>query len=343
MISRSTSTKTCDRVGNEVTGISGEAIFITGGRGFIGSHLLRRFLQRGNRVTVFDNGHRNALGYTNLEQPPGLTMIEGDIRDRHALTAVMERQRYVLHLAAIAGVSSYFKAPLRTMEVNYGGTENVLSCARAMAGLRLLLGFSSSEIYGPDARDVREDGLTSQGDITDRRWVYSISKLAAEKLAYAYFWEFNVPVCFVRPFNIYGPGQIGEGAVSAFVYRAVRGMPLKVTGDGGQVRAFCHVEDFCDAIESCLVQADAVRGNSFNIGDPCEPITMLELAERIVKLTGGRSRIELVPHQGQDVRYRCPSIEKASRLLGYKPRRTLEEGLRETIEWFRAVNPSEPI
>lgn len=343
MVSCSTNTKACGPAGNEVPGISDETIFITGGRGFIGSHLLRRFLKRSNRVTAFDNGHRNALGYTNLEQHPGLTMIQGDICDRNALAAAMGQQRYVLHLAAIAGVSSYFKAPLRTMEVNYGGTENVLSCVRDMAGLRLFLGFSSSEIYGPDARDVREDGLTSQGDIADRRWVYSISKLAAEKLAYAYFWEFNVPVCYVRPFNIYGPGQIGEGAVSAFVYRAVRGMPLKVTGDGGQVRAFCYVEDFCDAVESCLVRADAVRGHSFNIGDPCEPVTMLELAERIVKLTGGKSKIELVPHQGQDVRYRCPSIEKTSRLLGYKPRRTLDDGLQETIDWFRAVNPPEPI
>lgn len=330
-------------IANEEAPISGQTVFITGGRGFIGTYLVGRLLRRGNHVTIFDNGHRDAFRYTDLAGSPNLQIITGDVRDRAALTRAIGSPSYILHLAAIAGVTSYFKTPLRTMEVNYSGTENVLACARELKSLRLFLGFSSSEIYGMEAREVREDGVTAQGNIADRRWVYSISKLAAEKLGYAYFWEYGLPTCYVRPFNIYGPGQVGEGAVSMLIYRALRGLPLQITGDGSQMRAFCYVDDFCDAVEACLFRADRVRGESFNIGNPGQPVTMLELAERILKLTGDKSKIELVPHQGQDVSYRSPCIEKASRLLGYKPQRSFDDGLRETIDWFRAMNPAEPL
>lgn len=322
--------------------ISGETIFMTGGRGFIGTHLVRRFLSRGNRVTIFDNGHRDSLRYSGLDGTPGLTVVSGDVLDRAALERAIESPTYVLHLAAIAGVSSYFKRPLKTMEVNFVGTQNVLSCLKDKPGLRLFVGFSTSEIYGPEARSVREEDPTSQGNMADRRWVYAISKLAAEKLGYAYFWEHGLPICYVRPFNVYGPGQVGEGAASLFIYRALRGLPLQITGDGSQVRAFCYVEDFCDAVETCLVRADEVVGTSFNIGNPSEPVTMRELAEKIIKLTGSASTIEFVPHEGEDVRYRSPSIEKAARALGYKPHWSLEDSLCSTIEWFRKANPLEP-
>lgn len=323
--------------------IRGESVFLTGGRGFIGTHLTRRFLSRGNQVTIYDNGHRDSLRYSGLEGAKGLTMVSGDILDRSALERALGSPSYVLHLAAIAGVSSYFKKPLRTMEVNFGGTQNMLSCLKDKPGLRLFVGFSTSEIYGPEAHGVREEDPTSQGNIADRRWVYAISKLASEKLGYAYFWEYGLPTCYVRPFNVYGPGQVGEGAVSLFIYRALRGLPLRVTGDGSQIRAFCYIEDFCDAVETCLVRAESVKGASFNLGNPVEPVTMLELADRILKLTGSQSGIEFVPHAGEDVRYRSPSIDKAIRDLGYAPRCTLDDGLRETIEWFRKTNLSEPV
>lgn len=322
--------------------INGQSIFLTGGKGFIGTHLVKRFLERRSRVTVFDNGHRDSLQYAGLNGASGLQIIEGDVRDRSALARAVGKPSYVLHLAAIAGVSSYFRTPLRTMEVNYGGTESILSHLKDRPDLRLFVGFSTSEIFGPEAREVREDSPTCQGNMSDRRWVYAISKLAAEKLGYAYFWEYGVPICYLRPFNIYGPGQVGEGAISLFIYRALRGLPLRVTGDGSQVRAFCYIDDFCDVVEACLSHADRVRGQSFNIGNPGEPVTMLELTTRILKVTGSISKIEFVPHAGEDVRYRSPSIEKASRVLGYTPRRSLDDGLRETVEWFRKVNPSEP-
>lgn len=325
-----------------IGGIRGQSIFLTGGRGFIGTHLVRRFLTRGNHVTVFDNGHRDSLRYAGLEGAAGLRLIAGDVLDRSAIERSIGTPSYVLHLAAIAGVSSYFKRPLRTMEVNIWGTQNLLSCVKGMPGLRLFVGFSTSEIYGPEAQSVTEDDKTSQGSMTDRRWVYAISKLAAEKLGYAYFWEHDVPTCYFRPFNVYGPGQVGEGAVSLFIYRALHGLPLRVTGDGMQVRAFCYIEDFCDAIDACLARADAVRGTSFNIGNPSEPVTMRDLAERIIDLTGSSSRIEYVPHLGEDVRYRSPSTEKASRELDYHPRWSLEEGLRATIDWYRKADPREP-
>lgn len=319
-----------------------QSIFLTGGRGFIGANLVRRFLACGHRVTVFDNGHRDSLRYAGLEGARGLNIMTGDVLDRAALAWALGTPTYVLHLAAIAGVSSYFKIPLRTMEVNYGGTQNVLSCLTGLPGLRLFVGFSTSEIYGPEARAVCEDGRTAQGNIADRRWVYAISKLAAEKLAYAYFWEHGLPICYLRPFNVYGPGQVGEGAISLFVYRALRGLPLRVTGDGLQVRTFCYIDDFCDAVEACLQRAESVRGMSFNIGNPAEPVTMCDLAERIIKLAGSSSRIEFVPHAGEEVWYRSPSIEKASMELGYRPRWSLDDGLRATIDWFVKTNPAEP-
>jgi len=322
--------------------ISGQSIFLTGGKGFIGTHLVKRFLEHRNRVTIFDNGHRDSLRYAGINGAQGLRVIEGDVRDRSALARAIEKPAYVLHLAAIAGVSSYFRTPLRTMEVNYGGTENILSYLKDLSDLRLFVGFSTSEIFGPEAHEVREDSMTCQGNIADRRWVYAISKLAAEKLGYAYFWEHNVPICYLRPFNVYGPGQVGEGAISLFIYRALHGLPLRVTGDGTQVRAFCYIEDFCDAVDACLTRVDLVRGTSFNIGNPAEPITMRDLAEKIIKLTGSASTIEFVPHSGEDVRYRRPSIEKAARELGYQPKWSLEDGLCATIEWFRSASLLEP-
>jgi nucleoside-diphosphate-sugar epimerase len=273
---------------------------------------------------------------------PGLTVVDGDVTDRDALHAALGDASYVLHLAAIAGVSSYFDAPLRTMQVNYGGTQNLLSTLVGLDRLRLVVGFSTSEVYGPDARDASEEGRTAQGSIKDPRWVYAISKLAAEKLAYAYSWAHGVPICWVRPFNIYGPGQVGEGAVSVLIYRALRDLPLQITGDGRQVRAFCYIDDCCEAIDRCLTQPDVVQGETFNIGDPREPISMLDLARRIVALTGSASRIEFVPHRGEDVFYRSPSIAKAARLLDYRPVHALEEGLAKTIAWFRTTRAGEP-
>lgn len=321
---------------------TGASVFVTGGRGFLGSHLVARLVRRQNAITIFDNGRRDALQYAGLDGQAGLRVIEGDVTDRAALASAVGDATYVLHLAAIAGVSSYYDAPLRTMEVNYGGTQNLLSCLTGRRDLRLVVGFSTSEIYGPEARDASEDGRTSQGHIADRRWVYAISKLAGEKLAYAYSWVHGMPICWIRPFNVYGPRQVGEGAISAFIYRAIHGLPLRVTGDGSQVRAFCYVDDFCDAIEACLRQPDVARGQSFNIGDSREPITMLELAQRIVKLTGSRSTIEMVSHQGEDVRYRSPTTAKAAMLLGYAPKHSLDEGLEKTIAWFREASPQEP-
>lgn len=322
--------------------LSESRVFLTGGRGFIGSHLVARLLGRRNAVTVFDNGRRDALAYSGLDGNAGLQSVKGDVTDRVALAAAIGDASHILHLAAIAGVSSYYRSPLRTLEVNYGGTENLLSCLKDRPGVQLIVGLSTSEIYGPDARDVREDDKTAQGSIVDRRWVYAISKLAAEKLAYAYLWEHRLPICWIRPFNVFGPGQVGEGAISKFVSRALHGLPLQVTGDGQNVRAFCYIDDFCEAIEVCLAKPDAARGQSFNIGDPREPVTMLDLARRIVALTRSRSEIVFVPHAGEDVIHRSPSIERAAERLGYEPRYSLDEGLQRTIDWFRETDPAEP-
>lgn len=323
--------------------IAGQKIFVTGGRGFIGSHLIKRFLDRDNTVTIFDNGRRNALGYTDLEGHRGLTSIKGDVTDKSALAEAMGDADYVLHLAAIAGVSSYFKTPLRTLEVNIGGTQNLLSAILERQKMpKLIVGFSTSEIYGPHAEDVSEIDMTAQGRMDDRRWVYAISKLASEKFGYAYHWEHGLPTCWIRPFNVYGPGQVGEGAISAFAFRALRNETIRVTGDGEQTRAFCYIDDFCDAIDRCLAAPDKASGTSFNIGDPRKAISMSDLARKVIEISGSESNIEYVPHAGEDVQRRSPTIERAREVLGYSPSTDLEQGLRETIDWFKWADPPEP-
>lgn len=315
--------------------LRGKRIFITGGGGFLGSHLCERLLPD-NEVVVYDNGARDALRFTDLARHPRLRVVRGDVLDTEQLRESARGAQIVLHLAAIAGVSNYYERPVETLQTNVLGTNNLLEAARELKP-QLFVHFSSSEVYGPSTSGALESDETRQGEVKVSRWTYAVSKLAGEHLCFAFHREHGLPVISVRPFNVYGPRQVGEGAVQIFAPLALRDEPITVHNDGSQLRAWCYVDDFVDGLMRCLERPEAV-GHVFNLGNPFATVSVRELAQRVVRAAGSRSEIRLAPYQPDgEVRVRVPSIEKAERLLDFQPRVGLEEGLARTVAWYRDV------
>jgi len=313
--------------------ISGRRILMTGGAGFIGSHLAERLLPH-NEVVVFDTLRRNALATGGLDKHPNLTLIKGDVTNAPALTKAMEGCDAVIHLASIAGVDTVLKNPVLTMRVSLVGTMNALEAAQAAGSVKRFIDFSTSEVFGRYAFNVTEWDATTLGAVGEARWTYAVAKLATEHLAMNYWKQHGLPTCSIRPFNIYGPRQVGEGAVHHFIVRALRGESLQIHNDGSQIRAWCYVDDIVDGIELCLSKDEAV-GHAFNIGNPRSTLTIHSLAKEILRLSSSSARLEFVSREQADVELRIPNIEKARDLLGYRPRVDLEEGLLRTVYWYR--------
>ena len=313
----------------------GKRILITGGGGFIGTTLCER-LVADNEIVIFDNGYRDALRYTNLTSHPNVTFVRGDVLNYDSVLNAMAGCQVVVHLAAIAGVPDVFRHPVMTMKVPLLGTYHVLEAALHHGGIERLVDFSTSEVFGTYAYRVHEADVTSLGAVGEARWTYAVSKLATEHLAHNYCKEFGLPTVSVRPFNIYGPRQVGAGAVHEFVVRALRGEDLVVHNDGSQIRAWCYVDDIIDGVMLALVRDEAV-GQAFNIGNPRCVVTVHSLAREIIRLTQSKSKIKEEPMNRADVEIRVPSISKARELLGYEPRVDLEEGLLRTIDWYRSL------
>jgi nucleoside-diphosphate-sugar epimerase len=211
---------------------------------------------------------------------------------------------------------------------------NVLRAANDCIGIKRVIDFSTSEVFGSYAFRVREADVTSLGAVGEARWTYAVSKLATEHLAHNYWKQFNLPTCSIRPFNIYGPGQVGEGAVHAFVVRALQGDKILIHNEGDQIRSWCFIDDIVDAILLAMERKEAI-GESFNIGNPRSTITIYQLAQLVVRLTESKSPIEFVPWDFPDVELRIPDVRKAEELLGFRARVELEQGLVQTIEWYR--------
>lgn len=310
-------------------------VLITGGAGFIGTRLAGRLMD-GNRVVVLDTLHRDALSGTALARHPGLELIEGDVRDPVVVAAAMRGATHVVHLASIAGVDTVLNNPLLTMDVCIKGTFNVLERAVEHGRLRRLVDFSTSEVFGSFAWRVGEGDVTALGAVGEARWTYAVSKLATEHLCHVMHRQHDLPAVTIRPFNIFGPGQVGEGAIHRFIVRALRGEPLEVHNEGDQIRAWCYIDDMIDGLLLTLEHPAAV-GRTYNVGNPRTALTVRNLARVIVRLCGSASEVAHVPWPHADVELRIPDISRAREELGFMPRVDLEEGLLGTIDWYRAA------
>jgi UDP-glucose 4-epimerase len=319
--------------------LQGKRIFVTGGAGFIATTLARRLVEE-NEIVALDNLHRDALSGTDLADHPNLTFVQGDVLDAALVRDLARGATHVVHAAAIAGVDTVLESPVRTMRVNLIGTYNVLEAAQATSdSLERLVDFSTSEVFGTQAYNVREGHVTTTGSVGEARWTYAVSKLAGEHMARAYHDEFRLPTVTLRPFNVYGPGQIGGGAIRAFIETALEGADLVVHGDGSQIRAWCYVDDMVDALLLCLERPEAV-GHTFNVGNARSTVTIFDLAHRVKRLTGAPCEIVFQPLHYTDVEIRIPNVDKARELLGFEAQVDLDDGLARTIAWYRARKPA---
>ena len=319
--------------------LSGKRIFVTGGAGFIATTLAKRLVD-GNEIVALDNLHRDALSGSELVEHPNFTLHQGDVLDAELVKELARGATHVVHCAAIAGVDTVRESPVRTMRVNLIGTYNTLEAALAtLPTVERFLDFSTSEVFGRHAYDVREGQVSTIGSVGEARWTYAVSKLAGEHMAHAYHEELGLPAVTVHPFNVYGPGQIGGGAIRAFIEAALAGRDLTIHGDGSQIRAWCYVDDMVEALLLALENPAAV-GHSFNIGNARSAVTIYDLALRIKRLTGCPGEIVFQPLHYTDVELRIPNVDKARELLGFEAQVELDEGLERTIAWYRSRRPA---
>lgn len=310
-----------------------KTIFITGGAGFIGSTLAGRLVEH-NRVILYDNLTRNTLQDQPFRDHPNLRLIEGNVLDAAHVAEAMQGADIVVHCAAIAGIDTVIKSPVTTMRVNMIGSANVLEAAAHLPHCDRVVCFSTSEVFGQQAFRSSETDNAVMGKVGEARWTYAVSKVAEEHLAIAYFQEKGLPTTILRPFNVYGPGQVGEGALRTFVIRALRNETIEIHGDGTQIRAWCYVDDMVDGVLLAMEHPRAV-GESFNIGNQRAVTTIYGLANTVIRVLGSRSPIVFTRKDYADVELRIPSVRKAKELLGFEARVDLEEGIRRTAEYYR--------
>lgn len=313
-------------------------IFITGGAGFVGS-LLAQTLSKENQICIYDNFLRDALKFRNKNDNSNITVVKGDILDNDSLKKAIAEfvPTHVVHCAAIAGIDSVVKSPTNTLRVNILGTANLLNIIKesSIPCERVVL-FSTSEIFGSHAFQSTENHSAVIGAVGEARWTYAVSKLADEHLGLAYFKEFGMPCTVVRPFNVYGPGQVGEGALSIFVQRAIKNEAISIHGDGNQIRSWCFVDDMLEGLMLVLSKKEAI-GESFNIGNPRSVVTTYGLAQTICRVLNSSSSIQFSGLYFADIELRIPDIKKSKELLNFNPKIDLEEGLLRTAEFYRSI------
>lgn len=314
--------------------LSNKRIFITGGAGFIGSTLARKYADQ-NEVILFDNLSRDSATQSGLLNHSNVSLVEGDVLDRTAVAKAMTGANVVVHAAAIAGINTVIRDPVRTMEVNMMGAANSLFAAAQQPNVERFLNFSTSEVFGSIAFRAREDADTVSGTAGEARWTYAVSKLTSEHLAFAYHKQYGVPVVNVRPFNIYGPGQVGEGAIHVFIRRALANEPINIYGDGTQIRAWCYVDDMVEALLKTIEHPAAV-GQAFNLGNSRAVTTIYGLAQTVCRILGSKSPIVFKPPLSADIELRIPDTSKARDVLGFEAKVDLEEGIQRTAEWLRS-------
>jgi len=318
-----------------------ERVLITGGAGFIGSHLAEHLLKDGYKVTVVDNlstgSLKNIEGFKNKDK---FKFIEGDIRNAELMEALVERNDIIFHLAAAVGVKLIADRPVHTIETNINGTEVVLEVAHKF-NRRILLA-SSSEVYGKNEKvPFCEDDDIVLGSTSLSRWSYACSKAIDEFLGFAFYQQYGLEVIIARFFNTIGPRQTGQYGmvVPRFVQWALRDEPILIYGTGQQKRCFCYVGDVVDAIVA-LMEYDEAAGQVYNIGSD-EEISIEGLADKIIEMTDSKSKKKFIPYEKaygramEDMMRRVPSLERIKGAIGWQPKRTLDEALQVIIESFK--------
>ena len=317
-------------------------ILITGGAGFIGSHLSEKLLSLGHEVFAIDNLWTGKLSnLEGIQNNDEFHLIVDTILNESVMNELIFKVDQVYHLAAAVGVRNIMDHPVETLETNVKGTEVVLRlCNRFKKKVFIA---STSEVYGKHLEHtLSEDDNRVMGSVKKRRWAYACSKTLDEFLALAYHDEKKLPVVIGRLFNTVGPRQTGQyGMVlPSFVQSALLGKPITVFGDGTQSRSFTHVEDVVDAMIRLMGEPRAV-GDVFNIGNDHE-VTINELAEKVKEMTGSASEIEHVPYEKaygpgfEDMERRCPNIDKIRELIGFEPKHNLESIIRSVIDYFKS-------
>src|ERR1700730_16177512 len=314
---------------------------ITGGAGFIGSHLTEALLDAGHEVLILDNLSTGSIdNIAHIKGRPGFEYFIDTVNNEPLLAELIDRSDVVFHFAAAVSVKLIVEQPVYTIETNVHGTEVVLKHANKKKKLVVIA--STSEVYGK-SEDVpfREDSDLVLGPTPKHRWAYACSKAIDEFLALAYWKERKLPVIIVRFFNTVGPRQTGRYGmvIPNFVRQALAGEPITVFGDGTQTRSFSHVADIVDALLK-LIQEPKAIGEVINIGNPQE-VTIRALAERVRALAGSESAITFVPYDEayesgfEDMPRRLPDLTKVTRLIGYEPKNSLDDILLNVIEYFR--------
>lgn len=317
-------------------------VLVTGGAGFIGSHLCDAYLERGDEVFVLDDLSTGSVqNIRHIRNHPRFHFTVDSVHRQAIVAELVDVCDVVFHLAAAVGVKLIIESPVRTIETNVHGTEVVL--AQASKKKKKVLIASTSEVYGLSSQiPFREDGNLVLGPTTNGRWSYACSKAIDEFLALAYFREKSLPTVVVRLFNTVGPRQTGQYGmvIPTFVRQALEARPITVFGDGSQTRCFAHVADVVGALVKLMDHPQAV-GQVYNIGSN-EEVSIYELARTVKRLGGSASEIVTVPYaeayeQGfEDMLRRVPDISKIAALIGFRPARTLEEIVRSVIAYQRA-------
>jgi dTDP-glucose 4,6-dehydratase len=306
---------------------------ITGGAGFLGSHLCERLLREGHEVICVDNLLTGSLdNIAHLTQRPDFTFLRHDVTLPFEIAGAVD---YVLHFASPASPIDYLELPIQTLKVGSLGTHNALGLARAKRA-RLLLA-STSEVYGDPLQHPQKESYWGNVNPVGPRGVYDEAKRFAEAMAMAYHRVHGLEVRIVRIFNTYGPRmRLRDGrVVPAFIQQALRGEPLTVFGNGSQTRSFCYVDDLVEGIYRLLLSDLTLP---VNIGNPHE-MTILQFAETILRITGSASPVAFRPLPEDDPRTRQPDIRQARECLGWEPRISLDEGITRTIQFFRRALP----
>jgi len=318
-----------------------KTILVTGGAGFIGSHLCEKLISLRYKVICFDNlssGKKENL--SSLANNPNFSFIKGDVRNKNQVNDIVKITDTIYHLAAVVGVENVIKNPLEDIEVNYEGTKNIIEAAFKQ-GKKKVIFTSSSEVYGKNNQvplfEDTSDEIFGQTNIS--RWIYGHSKALSEHLLFAYG-DKGLPYTIIRYFNCFGPRGINNlyaNVIPIFINNSLKGLSLPVFGDGTQSRSFCYIND---SVHGTVLACEKLNKEIINIGSSRE-VTINKLAKMVIKLTHSKSKVKYVNPQKiykvkfEDSARRVPSITKAEKLIGWKAKISLEEGLLNTINWMK--------